>query len=105
MADEDHAALELSDGIGESVYRLHVQVVGRFVQQQQVRSLPGQIGKHDSTPLSVTQLSDGTHLQSTSGIRLSCQVTIFMEDTQLTLDRGCTVNLGQVQEQRLEQIT
>lgn len=63
VADKDHAALELSDSVSESVYRLHVQVVGGLVQQQQVRGLPGQVGKHDTTPLPVTQLSDRTNLQ------------------------------------------
>lgn len=41
VADEHHAAVEVVDGVGECVDGLHVQMVGRLVQQQQVRGLVG----------------------------------------------------------------
>ena len=64
MADEQHAALEEVDGVGECVDRLHVQMVGRFVQQQHVGALVRQPREADATTLAVRQVTDRTRLST-----------------------------------------
>ena len=63
MGDEDEAALEAVDGVGEGVDGLHVEVVGRLVEEQHVRRLPRQPREHHATPLPVGQLLDRASLQ------------------------------------------
>lgn len=45
MGHEHHSALEVTDGIGQGVDRLNIQVIGRFVKQQQVWYLNNKIIK------------------------------------------------------------
>lgn len=40
MRYENHAAVEIVYGVSERIDRFHVQVIGRLVEQQQVRHLP-----------------------------------------------------------------
>ena len=58
VADEDHAAVKVVDGVGEGVDGLHVEMVGGLVQQQHVRHLPRQPGEHHAALLPVRQLLD-----------------------------------------------
>ena len=62
VRNEDESALEVVDGVAEGVDGLHVQVIGRFVQEQHVRRLPRQPREHNATPLAVAQLLDGGRL-------------------------------------------
>ena len=62
MAHEQHAALEVVDGLGKCVDGLHVEVVGGFVQQQHVGTLVRQPREADATPLAVRQVTDRTRL-------------------------------------------
>lgn len=63
VADKHHTAVEVVNGVSEGVYGLHVQVIGRFVHQQQVRCLPRQPGEYNATTLAIRQLTHWTHLE------------------------------------------
>ena len=78
MGDEDEAALEAVDGVGEGVDGLHVEVVGRLVEEQHVRRLPRQPREHHATPLPVGQLLDRTGLQGKEMIAPSLVVLLHL---------------------------
>ena len=63
VGDEDEAALEAVDGVGEGVDGLHVEVVGGLVEEQHVRRLPRQPREHHATPLPVRKLLNGARLE------------------------------------------
>ena len=69
VADEDQPSAEVVDGLRQGVDGLHVQVVGGFVQEEEVRGLPGQPGEHHPAPLAVRELPDRTHLPGKEGVR------------------------------------
>lgn len=62
MRDENHATIEVVNSIGERIDRLHVQVIGRLIEQQQMRHLPSQPGEHDPATLAVGQLANRANL-------------------------------------------
>jgi hypothetical protein len=62
---EYHAAIEVVNGVSERVDRFHVQVIGRFVEQQQMRHLPSQPGEYNSATLTIGQLTNGADLNKT----------------------------------------
>lgn len=51
MRYDDHSTGEFVDRLGEGIDGLHVQVVCRLVQQQDVRGLKGQHREDDSLPI------------------------------------------------------
>ena len=53
VANENHTAIKVVDGVRESVDGLHVKMVGRFVEEEEVRDLVGQPGEHNATLLTV----------------------------------------------------
>ena len=53
VADEDHAAVKVVDGVGEGVDGLHVEMVGGFVQEEKMRNLVSDLSKHNATLLTV----------------------------------------------------
>ena len=54
----DHgAAGEVDQGLLEHAHRVHVQVVGRLVQQDQVAAAAEQLGQVDAVPLAAGQLA------------------------------------------------
>ena len=61
---ENHAAIEIIDGVSEGIDCFHVQVIGRLIEQQQMRHLPSQPGKHNSTTLTIGQLTNRTNLNT-----------------------------------------
>ena len=79
---EDHPALELVDGVCEGVDGLHVEVVGRFVEEEEVGRLPRQIRKHHAAPLAVGQLADRAHL-STKHNSLSTHVGLMVHSGRI----------------------
>ena len=58
VADENNSSVEAVDGIGESVDGLHVEMVGGFVEEEEMRNLVSDLSKHNSTLLTVRQLLD-----------------------------------------------
>lgn len=64
VTDEHHAAFEVVDGVAQSVDGLHVQMISRLVEEQQVRRLPGEPCEHHAAPLPVRQLPHRTHLDN-----------------------------------------
>mmetsp|Transcript_28318 Transcript_28318/g.60719 ORF Transcript_28318/g.60719 Transcript_28318/m.60719 type:complete len:305 (-) Transcript_28318:653-1567(-) len=56
VAHQNEAALEFVDGLGQCVDALHVEMVRRFVQEQDVGDLPAQLGEDDPGFLSVGEL-------------------------------------------------
>ena len=56
VRDQQDASLVPIDRVSQSVYGLHVEMVGRLVQQQHVRHLPRQPGKDHAALLAVRQL-------------------------------------------------
>lgn len=48
VGDNDDTARELFDGRGQRVDGSHIQVIGRLIQQNDVRVLHGQDGENDS---------------------------------------------------------
>lgn len=63
MRNEDHATVKIVNGISERINRFHVQMISRLIQQQQMRHLPSQPGKYDSTTLTIGQLTNRTNLK------------------------------------------
>ena len=62
VADQDHPSLKLIDGAGKSVDGLHVQMVGRLVQQEEVWPAERQPGKDDPTSLPIGEILNRTDL-------------------------------------------
>ena len=52
-----HAAIKVIDGIGQSVNGLDVQMIGRFVQEQQVGTLPRQPCERHPATLAIRQVA------------------------------------------------
>lgn len=52
------------DRIGERVDRLHIQVVGRLIEEKHVRVLLGHPSEHDSALLTVGEMTDRHHLDT-----------------------------------------
>ena len=63
VADKHQSPVEVVDGRREGVDGLHVEVIGRLVQQQQVGTLPGQPRERHAAALAVRQVADWTRLQ------------------------------------------
>jgi len=61
---ENHAAVKVIDGVSERIDCFHVQVISRLVKQQQMRHLPSQPSKHNSTTLTIGQLTNRTNLNT-----------------------------------------
>ena len=59
VGDHHHGTLEALQRHGQGVAHLQIQVVGRFIQQQEVRLLPGDEGQHQPRLLAA---GEGGHL-------------------------------------------
>lgn len=57
MADQHHPSLKGVDGVGEGVDGLHVQVVGGFVQEEEVWPAERQPGEDHTTALAVGEVT------------------------------------------------
>ena len=64
VANQHGAAVEVVDGVGECVDGLDVQVIGGFVQEEQVGVLHGQPGETHAALLAVGQVLNGAHLDT-----------------------------------------
>ncbi len=53
MRDEEHGPLEIGQGRHQHLFRRHVEVVGRFVEHQQVGRIEQHLG-HDQARLFAT---------------------------------------------------
>ncbi len=64
MRDEHERALELGQGDGQRLARLQVEVVGRLVEQQQVRALPDDERQREARLLAAGEILDaaGRHV-------------------------------------------
>ena len=58
VADKNDSSVKAVDGVSESVDGLHVQMVGGFVQEEQMGNLVSDLSKHYSTLLAVRKLLD-----------------------------------------------
>mmetsp|Transcript_24393 Transcript_24393/g.70203 ORF Transcript_24393/g.70203 Transcript_24393/m.70203 type:complete len:292 (+) Transcript_24393:265-1140(+) len=56
VTNKHYAALEVINGVGESVNGLHVEMVRRLVKKQNMRNLASQLGKYDPRLLPIAQL-------------------------------------------------
>lgn len=77
MRYENHATVKVVDGISERIDRFHVQVIGRFIKQQQMRHLPSQPSKYNSTALTIGQLTNRTNLNMKNNGTLDCSFLNF----------------------------
>merc|ERR1719460_2529552 len=59
VGDDDHAALELLDGLGQSTQTVTVQVVRRLIKDHEVRILPHARAENDLDLLTARQTLDG----------------------------------------------
>lgn len=64
VADQDNTTIKIIDGVSQGVDGLDVQVVGGFIQQQEVRAAKRQPCKNHPTPLSIRQVLNGTDLHT-----------------------------------------
>ena len=64
VADQDYTTIKIIDGVSQGVDGLNVQVVGGFIQQQEVRAAKRQPCKNYPTPLSIRQVLNGTDLHT-----------------------------------------
>ena len=62
VADENNSSVEAVDGVGESVDGLHVEMVGGFVEEEEMRNLVSDLSKHNATLLTVRELLDRSSL-------------------------------------------
>ena len=62
VADENDSSVKAVDGGGESVDGLHVEMVGGFVEEEEMGNLVRDVGEHNSTLLTVRELLDGSCL-------------------------------------------
>ena len=62
VADENNSSVEAVDGVGESVDGLHVEMVGGFVEEEEMWNLVRDLSKHNSTLLTVRELLDWSSL-------------------------------------------
>ena len=58
MAHEDHRAVELADGFFQHVLGAHVEVVGRFVENQQIDGLEQELYHGEATALAAAEHLD-----------------------------------------------
>ena len=58
MADEDAAALELAEPATQRLYRLYVEMVGRLVENQEVRLVAAQHSERNARLLTTRQTLD-----------------------------------------------
>src|SRR5439155_13557292 len=58
VADDHHTAAEVQQRVLQRPQRVHVEVVGRLVQQQQVAAAAQQLGQVDAVALAAGQLAD-----------------------------------------------
>ena len=58
VADKNNSSVKAVDGVGEGVDGLHVEMVGGFVEEEEMRNLVSDLSKHNSTLLTVRQLLD-----------------------------------------------
>ena len=58
VADKNDPSVKAVDGVGESVDGLHVEMVGGFVQEEEMGNLVSDLSKHYSTLLTVGKLLD-----------------------------------------------
>ena len=56
MADHDGAAAEILQGLFESAERVDIQVVGGFVEQEDVRSLFEHLGEVNAVPFAAGEI-------------------------------------------------
>ena len=62
VADENDSSVKAVDGVGESVDGLHVEMVGGFVEEEEMGNLVRDVGEHNATLLTVGELLDGSCL-------------------------------------------
>ena len=62
VRNQQQPSLELIDSLSQGINGLHVQVIGRFVQQQHVWTLLGQPREDHPRSLTIRELTDRTHL-------------------------------------------
>ena len=53
MTDQHQPSLKAVDGVSQGINGLHVQMVGRLIQEEEVWSAEGQPRKHNTTTLTV----------------------------------------------------
>ena len=53
MADKNNSSVKAVDGVGEGVDGLHVEMVGGFVEEEEMRNLMSDLSKHNATLLTV----------------------------------------------------
>ena len=58
VADKNNASVKAVDGVSESVDGLHVEMVGGFVEEEEMGNLVRDVGEHNSTLLTVRELFD-----------------------------------------------
>ena len=60
MADEEHGAGIIGDQLLEEIQRLHVEIVGRLVEDEEVRRRRQRLGQEQARPLAARQLAGGS---------------------------------------------
>src|SRR5438067_4346055 len=65
VADDDGAARKVEERLLERAQRVHVEIVGRLVEQQQVAALLEQFGEMDAVALAARQRADAALLRRT----------------------------------------
>ena len=63
VGNQHHTTVKVVNCIGQCVDGLHVKMIGRFVEEKQMRNLPGQPGKHNAATLTIGQLTNWTNLR------------------------------------------
>src|SRR5262249_2628162 len=58
VTNDDDAAAEAQEGVFQGAERVHVEVVGGLVEEEQVAAAAEQLGQGDAVPLAAGQLSD-----------------------------------------------
>ena len=102
VRNDDDAAVEVRDRIRQRIDRLHVEVVGGFVQQEDVRVGEGHSGKHDARLLAAAKLDDGLQVVVTAQTELAQHRTHLFDAITLVWEllhqilkrRGISVCMG-----------